>query len=111
MLALLGSATSRNGVPIRLTAECWAHIVESHDYMAGLHEWTLEAIASPDTVVVGWEGALIATQHRAQTPITEKDVIVVYREVGTHEGFVITAFMTSRVDKVWRRGVIWQRAT
>lgn len=111
MPAQLGSATSRNGVPIRLSAERWAHIVEAHDYMAGLHEWVLESIADPDAVAVGWEGALIATQHREDTPLGEKDVVVVYREAEADEGFVITAFMTSRVDKVWKRGVIWQRST
>ena len=110
MSALLGLVTSRNGVPIRLTAERWAHIVEAHDYLAGLHEWVLEVIADPDAIAVGWEGTLIATQHRTETPLGEKDVIVVYREEGTDDGFVITAFMTSRVDKVWKRGVIWQRS-
>jgi hypothetical protein len=26
---------SKNGIPIRLTYKQWAHIVDSHDYMAG----------------------------------------------------------------------------
>ena len=31
-------ATSRGGVPIRLTSERWAHIVEEHCELAGLRE-------------------------------------------------------------------------
>jgi hypothetical protein len=108
--ALLGLAISRNGVPIRLTAERWAHIVEAHDYMAGLYECVLEAIADPDAIAVGWEGTLIATQRRAETPLGKKDVVVVYREVGADDGFVITAFMTSKGDKVWKRGLVWRRS-
>jgi hypothetical protein len=108
-MSVLGSVTSRNGVLVRLTAERWTHIVEAHDYMAGLHEMVLETIADPDAIASGWEGTLIATQHRASTSISEKDVVVVYREVDAEEGFVITAFLTSRVDKVWRRGMLWRR--
>ena len=107
---LLGVAISHNGVPIRLTAERWAHIVEAHDYLAGLHEWVLETIGDPDAVVVGWEGALIATQRRESTRLGEKHVVVVYREAGSQDGFVITAFLTSRVEKVWKGGMVWQRS-
>ncbi len=51
----------------------------------------------------------MATRHYPSTPITEKHMIVVYRELHDADGFVITAFMTSRVDKVWQRGLLWQR--
>jgi len=34
---------------------------------------------------------------------------VVYREIGPTDGFVITAFMTSKAEKVWKRGILWQR--
>jgi len=47
--------------------------------------------------------------HYQQTPISEKDLIVVYRELGPLDGFVVTTFMTSRVEKLLRRGIIWQR--
>jgi len=109
MAVMLGSAVSRNGFRIRLTHERWSHVVESHDYLAGLHEWVLETIADPDTIALGWEGSLMATRHYPSTPITEKHMIVVYRELHDADGFVITAFMTSRVDKVWQRGLLWQR--
>jgi len=105
----LGSAYSRNNVLIRLTHERWVHITESHDYMAGLHEWVLETIAEPDVIAQGWRGSLVAARHYERTPISEKDMVVVYKEASAQDGFVITAFMTSRVEKVLKRGIVWQR--
>ncbi len=110
MNEVLGAVDSQNDARIRLTYERWAHIVEAHDYMAGLHDWVLETIAEPDVIVTGWTGSLVATRHYPRTPITEKYVVVVYREVGDDDGFVITAFMTSKIDKVWKRGILWQRS-
>lgn len=106
---------SRSGAIIRLTAERWTHVVEAHDYMAGLHEWVLEAVADPDAICEGWDDSLIALQHRAKTPITSKDLVVVYCEVaslqGTEhsDGFVITAFMTSKPERIRERGILWAR--
>ncbi len=111
LLMLLGVAASRNGVPIRLSSERWTHIVEAHDYMAGLHEWVLEAVADPDAIVAGAGNEFIATQHRDETPIGAKDVVVAYREVSPEDGFVITAFMTSQVGRIHARGVLWKRST
>ena len=110
MEGILAVADSRNGLSIRLTYERWGHIVEAHDYMAGLHDWVLETVADPDTIIKGWTGSLIATRHYPETPITEKHLVVVYREIGPADGFVITAFMTSKVEKVWKRGILWQRS-
>ncbi len=106
----LGVARSLNGVSIRLTTERWAHIIEAHDNMVGLHEWVLEAIADPDTIAAGWDDGLIAIQHRTETPKGEKHIIAVYREIDQADGFVITAFMTSNVRKIRKRGVLWQQS-
>ncbi len=44
---MMESATSRNGAPIRLTHERWAHITEEHTELAGLRLEVLEAVAQP----------------------------------------------------------------
>ena len=106
----LASADSHSGVPVRLTYERWGHIVEAHDYMAGLYDWVLETVADPDALVAGWAGSIVATRHYPYTPITEKYLIVIYRELSTIDGFVITAFLTSKIEKVWKRGILWQRS-
>lgn len=99
---------SRNNVPIRLTYKRWAHIVESHDYMSGCLDMVIETISEPDCIVQGWTGELIALRDYQRTVISKKTVIVVYKELD-QDGFVITAFMTSRPDQITRRGVIWQK--
>lgn len=43
---MIAAAMPRAGVPIRLTAERWAHIVEEHAELAGLREEALQTIAA-----------------------------------------------------------------
>ena len=105
----MGFARSRNDVWIRLTYERWGHITESHDYMSGLHESILETVTNPDAIVSGTQGEFLAIRHYPKTPITEKDMVVAYREINQQDGFVITAFLTSKVEKVQKRGIVWQR--
>ncbi len=38
---------SKNGVPIRLTAERWRHIIENHDDLAGFYEDVLASVEEP----------------------------------------------------------------
>jgi hypothetical protein len=102
------NAVSRNGVPIRITDERWAHVVESHDYMAGSRDLVVETIEDPDCVVTGTKGELIAPRHYQATSISEKHVIAVYREFAD-DGFLITAFMTLYPDTILRKGILWQK--
>jgi predicted transcriptional regulator len=101
-------AESTNKIRIRITDERWAHVVESHDYMAGNRDLVLETIEDPDSIVTGRKGELIALRHYQATSITEKHVVVVYREF-ENDGFLITAFMTSTPETILRKGVIWQK--
>ncbi|MBI5026152.1 MAG: hypothetical protein HZC12_05365 [Nitrospirae bacterium] len=105
---MIGSVVSRNGIDIRLTAERWSHIVESHDYMAGNQDLVFETIENPDCIVQGGKDELIAIRHYKKTSISEKDMIVIYKET-KNEGFIITAFMTSKPEKIFKRGVSWKK--
>jgi hypothetical protein len=53
-------ACSVNGVPIRLAAERWLHIVETHDEMAGREDDVLRTIESPEVITRGHRGAIVA---------------------------------------------------
>jgi len=106
---ILGSSVSKNGVQIRLTYERWVHIVESHNYIVGIHESILETISDPDFIVKGRKKSLIALKHYDKTSISEKFVVVIYKEVTPKDGFVITAFLTSKPNKILRGGVIWKK--
>ncbi len=41
------SVYSKNGVPIRLTDERWAHITEEHSELASLRSEIMETVANP----------------------------------------------------------------
>jgi hypothetical protein len=101
-------AVSRNGIPIRISDERWTHVVEAHDYMAGHLELVIETIEDPDDLVAGSKGELIALRHYEATVLSEKDVVGVYREF-SDDGFLSTAFMTSRPDTILRKGILWQK--
>lgn len=97
---------SVNGVPIRLTEERWLHIVENHPEVAGYYYEILEAITNPDIVVKGYEDEYIALKRRER----KKYLLVIYKEVATkQDGFVITAFFSSKVEKLLRREAIWKQ--
>ena len=100
---MIGIAVSKNGIPIRLTEERWFHIVENHDELAGLSDEVLLTIEDPEYIVKGWTDELLAIRK-----INDKHLVVVYKEL-ENDGFIITAFITKKVDKVLRRGIVWQK--
>jgi len=105
---MIGIVISKDGKEIRLTEERWSHIVESHDYMAGNQDIVFETLEDPDIIVSGEKDEIIAIKHYVKTSISEKHAVVIYREK-ENDGFVITAFMTSKPEKIVKRGIIWKR--
>ena len=105
---MLGSVFLKNGIKIRLTSERWSHIVESHDYMAGNQDVMFETIENPDLTVSGGQNEFIAIKHYAETSISEKHVVVIYKEE-ENDGFVITAFMTSKPERFLKKEVVWRK--
>ena len=51
------------GVPIRLTAERWAHIVEEHEELTDFQQDVLDTVRHPERVVAGPVGELLAIQE------------------------------------------------
>lgn len=102
---MIGCAISKNGVEIRLTEERWFHIIESHDYMSGFSDVVLETIVDPDEIIEGDEGEQISFKR-----FNNKFIVVIYREVTDEDGFVITAFLTSEIERVRKeRKIIWKK--
>lgn len=93
---------SRGGLPIRLTNERWAHITEEHSELAGRRLDVLEGLAAPDRVLAGSLGDLPAVREMEPG----KCLVVVYREEEA-DGFIITAFMTRRLQQLERRRQVW----
>jgi hypothetical protein len=95
---------SKNEVPIRLTDERWTHIVEEHCELAGMRLEVLETVANPSRIIEGVKGELLAVQKI----YTGKHLVVVYREI-ENDGFIITAFITSKTKSLNRRNQLWPK--
>ncbi len=104
VIAITKSVSGKN---ISLTLKQWFHIIESHDYLSGNIDKILETVNSPDYIVKGFKEELIALKHYLKTKLGEKHCVVIYKE--NEDGFIITAFLTSKPEKLLKRGVIWQK--
>jgi hypothetical protein len=94
--------TSKNGVQIRLTDERWAHITEEHCEVARLRADVLETVANPVRVLLGSASELLAVKQVE----AGKFMVVVYRELQP-DGFIITAFLTTKIAALNRRKQLW----
>ena len=95
---------SINGKPIRLTDERWVHIVENHPELAGNLNDVLLSVASPDVVLMGGNNELLASVYKRP----DKLLVVVYKE-DVSDGFIITAFFSSKIDQLLKRRSVWQK--
>ena len=95
---MIDEAVSKNGVVICLTDERWAHITEEHCELGGLRSEVLETVLLPERILAGSEGELIAIRKMGD----DKHLIVIYREQGD-DGFIITAFLTSKARSLAKR--------
>jgi hypothetical protein len=95
---------SISGKTIRLTDERWVHIVEGHPEMAGYLNDVLFTIASPDLLLKGGDNEVLASIYKRP----DKLLVVVYNEA-ENDGFVITAFFTSKIDQLLKRKILWQK--
>lgn len=98
---------SKNNIPVRLTEERWNHIIRRHPEIENMREQFLETIVSPEIVLEGDYGELLAVKRFRKTPLTEKYLVVAYKEISTEDGFVLTGYLTNKPSE--RRKVIWKR--
>lgn len=99
------TARSKNGIPIRLPDERWIHLTEGHSEMAGYYSEVLAVVADPDAIYEGSSVELLALRMMQNG----KYIVVVYKEVSETDGFVITAFPTSKMEQFERRMIVWRR--
>lgn len=86
---------SQNGVPIRLTQERWEHIIDNKPYMEKHYETVLTAVERPTRILRGYAGALVAVLTLSR----QQHLHVVYKEINSGDGFVVTAFIARKVNK------------
>ena len=105
---VLQTTRSVHGHTIRLTATQWAHITEAHDYMSGNLDKVLETVSEPSRLLAGTRGETLALRDYDSTSISRKTAVVVYRD--EPDGFVITAFFTSKPSKIEaNRETLWPK--
>ena len=62
----------------------------------------LEIIENPDFVLHGYRGSLIAARGYGR----RRHLMVIYRQVSSDDGFIITAYFISRIapkEAIWKR--------
>jgi len=64
----------------------------------------LDTVANPSRIMAGETGQLLAVRET----VIGKNLVVVYREL-EDDGFVITAFITSKTNSLNRRNQIWPK--
>ena len=97
-------ARSKDDVSIRLTEERWFHIIENHNDVAGYYDDVLMATEKPDYIIKGYKDALIALRKMKE----RKFLAVVYKEVSKEDGFIITAYWTSKINLA-KEVILWQK--
>jgi hypothetical protein len=98
---------SPNQIPIRLTAERWTHIITQHPEMATQRDRVLETVSKPELIQAGDFGELLAIRFYSQTPLTQKYLVVAYRET-TDDDFILTAYLACRPSA--RRQTVWTQS-
>ena len=72
--------------------------------MAGNRNEVLLTITTPDFVLEGAKDELLAVRFVRQ----DKALVVVYKE-NKNDGFVLTAYFTTRTNKLLERKIIWKK--
>lgn len=96
------AALSRGGILIRLPEERWQHILEDHEELTQLRHVILETISDPERILEGNAGEFLVVKQ--QEP--GHWIVVAHRELND-DGFVITAFLTSKTNRLERRRQLW----
>lgn len=99
---MIDSVTSKHGTSIRLTDERWTHITEEHAELAGMRQEVLATVDDPERIYRGHAGEWLAARQIEPG----KYLVVVYRE-RKGDGFIITAFLTRRIQALERRERPW----
>ena len=107
---LITTVNSKDGAAIRLTDERWKHITTSHLDMNDNQELLLKTVRDPDMILRGVSDEIRAARFFQKTHLGPKYLVVVYKEVEREaDGFILTAYKASKINKIRRRGIIWEK--
>jgi hypothetical protein len=98
------TATAKSGLIIRLPEERWQHIIEQHPEVADLQPNVMHTLENPDRILEGNDGELLAVKLLKD----DKYLVTVYREL-EKDGFIITAYLTRRINSLNKRKKLWSQ--
>jgi len=75
--------------------------------MAGQIDLVVETLEDPNYLIQGWDDEIIAMKEYQSIHSRSMNMVVVYKN--EDEGFVITSFMTTKPDKIMKRGILWKK--
>ena len=111
MTSIIRIVKSINGVPIRLTATQWQHILKRHPKLKGFQDQILLTVEQPFRIYITPETEFEFAAIKVFPELREKglaeNLIVHYRELSKRDGFIITAFVMSD-RRLKRRFKKWQ---
>jgi len=96
------TAQAKSGLIIRLPEERWQHIMNGHPELASFRSDIIQAIEAPDKILAGNDNELLAVKSLDDG----KHLVVAYREC-EQDGFILTAYLTRRINSLNRRQVLW----
>ena len=99
--------TSVTGAKIKLTHESIEHIIRKHPEVKPYLDQVIETVRKPDLLIQGELGESKALKFYESLHVGSKYMVVPYREKGS-EGFIITAYFTSSLDRV-KGKIVWRR--
>jgi hypothetical protein len=108
-VGLVGKAISRNNVSIRLTKERWLHITTAHPETDSIEpDFALDTVENPDVVLKGDKNELLAVKKKSGKKVW---FVVVYKEIEQKDGFILTAYITTDERWLFKRKVLWNKAS
>jgi hypothetical protein len=93
-----------------LTKPFWEHISREHPEMKPYLAKILETTEVPDLIAAGASGELKAIKWFEDLHVGPKHLVVVYRKTAEKEGFIVTAYVTSDLERACKRGIVWRRS-
>lgn len=89
---------------IRLTDERWQHISNNHPEMNDYKMSILQTISEPDAIYYCKYNELIAMKSA-----DNKYIIVIYKEIIPNNGFIITSFLTNKLNYFKNKKISWKK--
>lgn len=98
-----------SGSEVALFPDTLARILRKHGELLGQEDLILFTVENPDIVLSGHRREILAIRYWPESKMGPKNVVVAYRE---DKGIIITAFITSKADKIIeKRVVLWRKLT